>query len=189
MCLPAAPLAIAAAVMAVASTGVSALQANAQAKYQAKIADRNASLANESAQQEILNTREEAMAHYRKVAALKGQQRVAAAANGVALDFGTAADVLADTEMLGREDVGRIYQQGNQRVRGYEIEASNYGAEADAQRQAATGALVKGVFDMGSTALSAASQYKTLKANRGFGSTGGSSSGFGAILPSSRWGG
>lgn len=169
MCLPAAPLALAAAAMAVVGTGVSALQANAQAKYQAKIADRNADLANQSAEREILNTREEAMAHYRKIASIKGQQRVAAAANGVASDFGTAADVLADTDMLGREDVGRIYEQGNQRARGYEIEASNYSSEANAQRQAGKGALVKGLFDMGSTALSGASQYKGLKANRGFG--------------------
>lgn len=158
MCGPAIPLV--AAGMAMASTAMGALQANAKAKYKAKIADRNAGLEREAAQQEMENTREAALGHYRKVSALKGQQRVAAAANGVSLGFGTAADVLADTDMLAREDVRRIYQQGNRNVEGRDINASNFGGEASAARQAGKGALIKGVFDMGSTALGGFQQFK-----------------------------
>ncbi|WP_237452070.1 hypothetical protein [Qipengyuania algicida] len=149
--------------MSMLGTGVSALQANAQANYQAQIADRNAAMEREAAQQEIANTQQEALAHYRKVAALKGQQRVAAAANGVSLDFGTAADVLASTDQLAREDTKRIYETGNNRLRSRDINASNYTAQASADRQAGTGALVKGVFDMGSTALGGVQQYAALK--------------------------
>lgn len=165
MCGPALPLV--AAGMAVVSTGIGALSANAQAQYRAKIAERNAAMDREAAQQSILNTREEALAHYRKVSDLKGQQRAIAAANGVDLGFGTAADVLADTEMLSREDVARIYKQGAERTRGFEISASNSMGEASASRQAGTGALVKGVFDMGSTVLSAAGQYNDLASKQG----------------------
>lgn len=164
MCLPAAALSLIATAASVAGTGISALQANAQANYQAKIAERNASIEREAAQQEQENTRQAALKHYREVAQLKGQQIVGAAANGVAVDFGTAADSLADTEMLSREDVGRIYQQGAQNVRGRDIQASNYTAEAVAQRQAGKGALIKGALDATSTVLGGVQQYKDLQA-------------------------
>lgn len=165
MCPPALDLA-ATAISAVGSV-VGGLQANAQGKYQARIAERNMALSNEAAEREQQNTRTEAMAHYRKVAQIRGQQRVAAAANGVSLDFGTASDVVADTEALGREDARRIYDRGYERSRGYEIEASNYMAQGQAAKQAGQGALVSSLFQAGSTALSGVSQYKKYKAARG----------------------
>lgn len=146
--------------------GVSALQSAAQSRYQAKLADRNAKLENESAGLALENTREAALEHYRKLAQLKGQQRVAAAANGVNVDFGSALDVASDADMLGREDSRRIYDTGYQEMRGFEINASNYRAEAQGARQAAKGALVKGAFDVVGTALSGASQYKTMTNKR-----------------------
>ena len=160
------PLTIAATAAMAASQGISALQANAQAQYRAKVADRNASLEREAGQQERQNIRDEAQAKYREIARIKGQQRVAAGANGVAIDFGTAGDVQADTQAMGSEDVNRIYQKGNQAMRGRDIGASNYTAEANASRSAGKAALVKGAFDMGSTVLGGASQYKKMKAGR-----------------------
>lgn len=151
--------------MSAVGTGVAALSANAQANYRAKVADQNAKLAAEAAHTADENTRTAALEQYRKIAAAKGAQRVAAGANGVGVDFGTAGDVVDDTNMLGREDVGRIYDQGYQKARGFEIEASNYRGEANAQRSAGTGALVSGAFNMGSTILGGAQQYKKLKAN------------------------
>lgn len=162
MCDPV-TLTIAATAVAAVGTGFSALQANAQAKYQAKIADRNAALEREAGQQELQNTRDATMAHYRETARIKGQQRLAAAAGGVSLDFGTPLDTAADTQMLADEDQRRIYSQGAQNVRGHDIQASNFGGEANAQRQAGTGALIKGAFDMGSTVLGGAKQYRKLK--------------------------
>lgn len=161
MCEPA-TLTLIAAGMAAAGTGVAALQANAQANYKAKIAERNAALEREAGQQAQQNMRDEAQAKYREMAKIKGQQRVAAGANGVALDFGTAADVVGDTQAMGSEDVNRIYQKGNQARKGADIGASNYLAEANAAKSAGKAALVKGVFDMGSTVLGGASQYKNL---------------------------
>jgi len=166
MCEPT-TLLLAATAVTMAGQGFQALQANKQAKYQAKIADRNAALENEAARTEIENTRTAALEHYRRTAALKGQQRVTAAANGVSLDFGSAADVADDTDMLAREDVNRIYQQGSQRTRGFEINASNFRADANSSRVAATNALVNGAFDMAGTALSGASQYSKMKAGQG----------------------
>lgn len=158
-------LTIAATAVATIGTGFSALQANAQNKYQAKIAERNAAMEREAAQQEIENTREANLAQYRKLGQIKGQQRVAGAAGGVSLDFGTPADMADDTNMLAREDLNRLYKQGAQNVRGRDIGASNFMGEASAKRSAGNAALVKGAFDMGSTVLGGAKQYTKLKGN------------------------
>lgn len=156
-------LTIAATAAATIGTGYSALQSAAQSRYQGQVADQNAKLANEAARREEENTRDAALQHYRKVGALKGQQRVAMAAGGLDVNFGNAADLTADTDMLANEDVRRIYDQGAENVLGRNIESSNYRSQAKASRQAATGALVKGVFDVGSTALGGAKQYTGLK--------------------------
>jgi hypothetical protein len=156
-------LGIAAAGMAAVGAITGGLAANSQARYKAKIAERNASMEREAGQQDLENTREAALDHYRKVGQMKGAQRARAAAGGVSVDMGTAGWVQDDTEMLGREDASRIYQQGYQNVRGRDIQASNYMGEADAQRSAGTMAIVKGGFDAGGSLLSAASQYKKQK--------------------------
>lgn len=156
-------LTIAATAAATIGTGYSALQSAAQSRYQGQVADQNAKLANEAAKREEENTRDAALQHYRKVGALKGQQRVAMAAGGLDVNFGNAADLTADTDMLANEDVRRIYDQGAENVLGRNIESNNYRSQAKASRQAATGALVKGVFDVGSTALGGAKQYDALK--------------------------
>lgn len=167
MCEPT-TLLIAATAVSTLGAGYGALQANAQNTYQARVADQNARLSAESARQEADNTREAALQHYRKVAQLKGQQRVAMAGGGLDVNFGNAADLTADTEMLAREDAGRIYRQGAENVRGFDIEGSNYRSQAKASRQAAKGALIGGAFEMAGTALGGASQYSKLKAE-GFG--------------------
>jgi len=162
MCDPV-TLTIAATAAATIGTGYSALQSAAQSRYQAQVADQNAKLANEAARREEENTRDAALQHYRRVGALKGQQRVAMAAGGLDVNFGNAAELTADTDMLANEDVRRIYDQGAENVLGRNIESNNYRSQAKASRQAATGALVKGVFDVGSTALGGAKQYDALK--------------------------
>ncbi|ALC13836.1 hypothetical protein [Sphingopyxis sp. 113P3] len=164
MCEPA-TLALAAAAVTAAGQGYAALQSAAASRYEARVADRNAKLENEAAFRASENTKTEALAHYRRVAQLKGEQRVAQAANGVSLDFGSAADVAADTDLLAREDAKRIYDQGAEAVRGFDISAANYRSSAKASRFAAKGAIVKGAFDMASTALNAASQYSKMKAS------------------------
>jgi hypothetical protein len=166
MCDPV-TLTIAATAVMAAGQGYSALQQNAQAKYQARVADQNAKLSAESARQEADNTRDAALAHYRKVAQLEGQQRVAMAAGGIDVNFGNAADLTADTEMLAREDARRIYQQGAQNVKGYDVEGMNYRAQASASRSAGDAALIGGAFNMASTALGGAKQYSQLKIKTG----------------------
>jgi hypothetical protein len=100
MCAPVLPL-IAAGVAAVGS-GIKAISAAGQARAAAQVADANAVAERNAAQQDQENTRQATLKQYREIARVKGQQTVAAAANGVSTDFGTAADVVGDTNMWAR---------------------------------------------------------------------------------------
>lgn len=164
MCPPA--LVIAATAVAAIGTAMSTMQAAKSATYQSRIAERNSQLSNEAARTEQENTRTEALRRYREIGALKGQQRTALAGNNVDLDYGNAALIQDDAEMMGREDVRHIYNQGFQRSRGFEIEAANYRGQSQAQRQARTGAIISGVTQIGTTVLGGAQQYKSIKAGR-----------------------
>jgi len=162
MCGPAALVLGAAAVSAVGSV-VGGMAANAQGKYRAKVAEANASNERENIRMEQDRTNREALLHYRKVAQLKGEQRAAAAANGVSTDFGTAQDIVTDTNTLAREDARNIYGQGFESVRGMDRTVSNFVGEGRAARAAGKGALIGSFFEAGSTALGGAAQYKKMK--------------------------
>lgn len=163
MCDPA-TLTIAAAAVSSIGTVVGGFTARAQANYQAKVADANAANERENIKFEQERTGREALLHYRKVAQLKGQQRAAAAANGVSTDFGTAQDIVTDTNTLAREDAANIYGQGFQNVRGMDRTVSNFVGEGRAQRAAGKGALIGSFFEAGGTLLSGASQFKKMRA-------------------------
>lgn len=163
MCVAAPILALGAAGISAVGKGIGAAQTAATYRYQARVADRNATLANEAANDATQRTRTEAQRQYRQIGQVQGQQIAAMSANGIDTSFGSALQVQRDTAMMGAEDVAQIYKSGAQQVRGYDIDAANSRAQAQGARQAATGAIVKGVFDVASTALGGASQFKKLK--------------------------
>jgi hypothetical protein len=169
MCAPVAALALAGSALSALGTGVSAINAKNQADYQAKVAESNAQAEANAAQVDQQNMRTSALNRYRQIAQIKGAQRAGAAAGGVTADYGTAADVQADTTQMGQEDVGRIYQQGYQTQRSHDIAVANDQGQAAASRAAGTSALISGMFGAASTALGGASQYKKLKAGNNFG--------------------
>jgi hypothetical protein len=164
MCDPA-TLAITAAVVSSAGSLYGGAVANAQAKYQASVAEANAVNERENIRLEGERSNREMLLHYRKVAQLKGQQRVAAAANGVSTDFGTAQDIVTDTNMLAREDAQNYLGQSFQNVRGMDRNVSNFVGEARAQRAAGKGAMIGAAFDAAGTMLGGVSQYGKLKAD------------------------
>lgn len=149
-----------------ASAGFSAWQGSEQASYQSKVAERNAKLESEAANQAKIATREEALAHYRQVGQLKGQQQAAMAASGIDTNFGTSQDIKETTDYLAREDAGRIYKQGASTMRGFDIRSANYRGEAAAQRAAGTAALVSGAMQMGQSVLGGVKQYRDAKGTR-----------------------
>lgn len=134
-----------------------------QARYAASIADQNARLSADQAKRAEDNTAIEAQRRYRQSAQVMGAQQAAMAANGVDVSFGTAAQNNLDARMIAAEDVGQIYQQGSDTVKGLDIQGWNYRGEANAQRAKASGAIVNSVFSAASTALGGASQIAKMK--------------------------
>lgn len=160
--------------MAVASSVVSAagsiyggLQANAQGKYESKLAKRNAQMEVDAARESRELGDDEAKRYYRDLARTKGQNIAAMAANGVDVSFGSAERLQQDTEMLGDEDVSAIYKNTEARTKGRLINASNFVEEAKAAKARGKAALVGSAFQAAGSLISGASQAVKLSAKMG----------------------
>ena len=162
MCAP--PIiALAAGAMKIAGTMAGAVSANQQGKYEAGIADQNTRMANDQARDSIERGQEEARRYGRELGQLKGEQRNQIAAGGIDLDFGTAANIRRDTEIIGAEDYAQISKGSYERTRGYEINAFNSRSEAAAARARGKAAIVQGVLSSAGTALGSASQVRGMR--------------------------
>lgn len=162
MCGPALPL-IAAGVMA-AGQLVGGVMAMKQGAYEAKVARANSKLEGERAANEITRGMEERRSLSRKYSQIEGQQRAAMAANGIDAEFGSGADLLGDTAMLYREDMGLALDNNAAAVRGIDISASNYRQQAVAAKQRGGAAMIGAGFGAASTILGGIGDYKKAKA-------------------------
>jgi hypothetical protein len=153
MCAPIVPL-IATGLGAI-GTGISTAASVSQARAQAAAADANAAAESNAAQIGQQNMRDAALQQYRQMAAVSGEQNMTAAANGDATGYGTAANALNDTQILGQENLARIYAQGNQNLIGSDIAVANDLGQAAAANSRGTSALVGGLFNLGTGVLNA----------------------------------
>jgi hypothetical protein len=144
MCAP-----IIAAGLGAVGTGISTISAMNQARAQAAAANANAAAESNAAQIGQQNMRDAALQQYRQMAAVSGEQTLTAAANGDATGYGTAANALNDTQILGQENLARIYAQGNQNLMGSDIAVANDLGQAASARNRATAALVGGLVNLG----------------------------------------
>jgi hypothetical protein len=99
--------------MATTAAGTYAAYSGAKAKgaayrdyynTQAQIAENNAKLAQMQGDAETIAAGQDMTKLSRRVAATSGAQRAGYGSSGIRTDYGTAADVLADTAQLGAED-------------------------------------------------------------------------------------
>jgi hypothetical protein len=157
-------LTIAATAITAGSQIMAGIASANQANYAAEIADRNAKISAQQANDATENTKLEAQRRYRALAETKGRQQAAMAANGVDINFGTAVDIQRDTAMLGAEDIGQIYKAGNEQAVGFDREAWNNRAEASAQRSKAKNAKLLGFTQALGTVLGGASQVSKMRA-------------------------
>lgn len=141
--------------------------AQQQGAYEAKIADRNAHLADQQAQDANERGFKEARDYQRKVAQIKGQQQAAQAANGIDTDFGSALQTQEDTAMIAAEDARTIYGNTENEVKGFEINAFNYQAQGRAAKAKGNAAMTAGIFGAASSLLGGATQFGKIKAGQG----------------------
>ena len=124
-----------------------------QAEYQADVARQNQKLAEQQASAERKAGYENMIAKRQETARLIGRQRAAAGASGVAVDVGSNLDLQADTASRGEIDAINLYNQGLDRGYNSEIQAWNYGSQAEAYDSQASAAGANGWMSAAGTAL------------------------------------
>lgn len=127
---------------AVGSAGAAYYNAKAQKSalgFEADIAEINARQAEKSAQMTLAAGQREAQRSRMSTAALKSSQRAALAANGVALDEGSAVNVLTTTDYIGEVDANTIEANAIAAAWGHRAEATNQSNRAAMSRTAAQG--------------------------------------------------
>ena len=175
------------AVATVAGTALGAVGSYQQGKaqeaaynYQAQVAQQNAKIAEQNAGMERQAGLEEARRQRIKTLQAVGTQKVALAANGVDVGYGSSLDLIEDTSMLGELDALMLETEGERKARNYEIQANNYINEANlasysarnARAASATVTLAGGLKAVGSLASSIGGGI--FGATGGFGALGGS---------------
>ena len=165
MCDPVTLTIAATAVAAIGST-VSGLMTAQQERYKARVAAENSRRESARAADAIDKGAEEQRNLGRRYAQQGGAQRAALAANGVDVSFGSAADIQNDTRDFYAEDRATLDRNTGYEVKGIDISAANYTAQAQAARSAATGALVSTAFDVGSTVLGGIGKVRSQRAAR-----------------------
>lgn len=112
--------------------GAKTTQINARAA--AAIAETNARIAETGAQTALMRGQQQVAASTLKAGLLKSQQRVALAANGVALGEGSAAQLQASTDIMSGIDAQTIELNAIFDAWGYRTNAVNYMNDALSQR-------------------------------------------------------
>lgn len=97
----------------------------ARAAYQGVIAKINAEMAEMSAEDAIKRGDISARDYQKEVDGMIGMQKVAYAAQGVDVNFGSAADIQAETRMFGALDALTIKNNAWREAWGYKVEALN----------------------------------------------------------------
>lgn len=174
MCGPFAPVLLAAStVLAAGGQIYSGLQANAQGKYEYRVAQQNREVELHARDDARARGEIEQMRHWRRVSQAAGAQRAQQAASGVEVGFGSSADLQDDIMLIGYEDSAIIGENTVREMRGYEVNAANYLNQGRAARGRGRAALIGSGISAFSTILGGASQYKTQVAQRRAASFGG----------------
>lgn len=144
--------------------------AEAQGKYQAQVAMNNAALAKQQSDDAIARGKEEEQAHRRRVAQTVGAQRANIAGSGFDLGDATSQDILGDTAKWGEIDAFTIRDNAKREAWGYEVQATNYQADAQLSRARGEsekqGSYWKAGSDLFGGATKFAGQYSDWKANK-----------------------
>lgn len=165
MCDPV-TLTIAAAAVTAAGQVQGGIYASQMAKYQAGIAQQNKDLAREGAADALTQGQEQQRQLGREVAGRVGAQEARMAGNNVDITMGSAARVILDSRMIGREDSAALSENVRQQVKGLQIDVRNYESEKRAAKAEGKQAIVAAAFGAASTALGGATQYSKFKAGR-----------------------
>jgi hypothetical protein len=135
-------------------------QAKAQegaANYQAQVARNNQTIAEQNAAYSRQAGAVEAEQQSQRTAKLVGAEIAGQGASGIDPTTGSPAEVVRGTREMGRLDTLNLVQNAELRARGFNIEASNQGANAGLLTQQASNAQTAGMFGAAGSLLTAGS--------------------------------
>lgn len=142
-------------------------QGNAAAeasRYNAKVADMNATMSERRARDALERGAREEQQKRAEVAALQGRQRAAMGANGVDLSFGSPLDTIVDTAVLGELDALTIRKNAANESYDQKVNAVNGRSDATLSRMNADASQTGGYLAAAGTLLGGAaksySEYK-----------------------------
>lgn len=179
--------AVVSAVISGVSTGIAASNQQDALEYQSKVAENNAKIAAWQRSDALQRGEIEAQAAMRKQNELIGKQRALLSASGVDATQGSALDVLASTRFLGQQDVATIQSNAAREAWGYEVQGSNFKAQAllDKSQASNINPAMQGTLAAGTSLLSSASSYAGAGGFKG--GTGGGSSATMKFRPGGGW--
>lgn len=166
MCDPVLGLTIASAAVTAAGQIQGGIYAKQMARYQAGVAQQNKDLAREGASDAIVQGQEQQRQLGREVAGRVGAQEARMAGNNVDVTNGSAARLIADTRMIGREDSAALSENVRRTVKGLQIDAWNFESQKRAAKAEGKQAMIAAGFGAASTVLGAATQYSKFQAGR-----------------------
>ena len=136
--------------LTLAATGYQAYAQNQAGKEQQAIANRNAKLLEKQADSVLDVGNDNAMAARRRTRLLVGEQRAAAAGQGIDVNSGVAADLQEQAASFGAEDEARIRREAFDNAWGVRTQASNQRMEGRyARREGTNKAIGTGLGGMG----------------------------------------
>lgn len=100
-------------------------------KYQSQVNANNAKIAEWQAQDALTRGAKAEQQSQLKTAKLRGSQRAALAANGVALDEGSPLSILQDTDYMGGQDVATIHGNAAKEAWSYRNQGAGYASDSD----------------------------------------------------------
>jgi hypothetical protein len=135
-----------------------------QGEFQKQQADTNARLSMANAQDAIKRGDVQAGVIRKKASAIKGSQRVNAAAQGIDINAGSAQDLQTETSLLAANDIDTIKNNAWREAWGYRVQANNYTGQgnmaAGAAKYGARAAENAGLMNAGNYALQGAYYYQ-----------------------------
>ena len=153
----------AASVAGAASSAVgayfSAASDKSRLRFQAKMSELNAAQIEKAAQQTVRAGHAEEQSVRLRTAQLKSSQRAAMAANGIALNEGSALEVLTTTDYLGETDANTVQANATRAAWGYKVQATT--AQNEALMARATASAIKPGMLAATSLLGSATQIGT----------------------------
>lgn len=129
------------------------------ANFQAQVARNNQIIAQQNATYARQAGAVEAQTQGIKTASVVGAEEAAQGSSGIDLTTGSPREVRRSTTELGQLDAATIMQNAELRARGAEVQASNFGSEAQLASARARNASSAGTISGFSSLLSGGSQF------------------------------